>query len=50
MADAEDLKSSGPKGRAGSTPALGTKQSESRELPFCSLLFLTGFPASLHAH
>ncbi len=24
MADAEDLKSSDPKGRAGSTPALGT--------------------------
>jgi hypothetical protein len=24
MADAEDLKSSGPKGRAGSSPALGT--------------------------
>jgi hypothetical protein len=24
MADTEDLKSSGPKGRAGSSPALGT--------------------------
>jgi hypothetical protein len=27
MADAEDLKSSGPKGRAGSSPALGTIES-----------------------
>lgn len=25
MADTEDLKSSGPKGRAGSSPALGTE-------------------------
>ncbi len=31
MADAEDLKSSGPKARAGSSPALGTFRSVMRE-------------------
>jgi hypothetical protein len=40
MADAEDLKSSGPKGRAGSSPALGISKSEqmNAKLLFRSLL------------
>ena len=32
MADAEDLKSSGSKGRAGSSPALGTNQVNNRTM------------------
>jgi hypothetical protein len=40
MADAEDLKSSGPKGRAGSSPALGIKKNkgvwERVDLPIAS--------------
>ena len=35
MADAEDLKSSGPKGRAGSSPALGTNNIRRFEVVRC---------------
>ena len=39
MADAEDLKSSGPKGRAGSSPALGTIIQQLASSPISVLLF-----------